>query len=91
MVSDQRGSPRGAITDQASAESEITGAAGTCEDLHKNACGQFWVYDVDDIEDGASDGVTDQAEYDAAAYRVAENVRVDNALEAPLGSAHDAT
>ena len=41
-------------------------------DIHKNPCGQFWVYDLDDIEDGDSnDDVSSQSQYDAATWKCA--------------------
>jgi hypothetical protein len=50
--------------------------SGSCMDMHKIACGSFWVYDLDDIEDGANDGVTSQSGYGTALYRADENVKV---------------
>jgi hypothetical protein len=48
-----------------------------CMDIHKNSCGNFWIYDLDDIEDGdASDNVIDQATYDAALWKQDRDVEI---------------
>jgi hypothetical protein len=43
----------------------------------KRRCGEFWVYDLDDIEDGDSnDDVTSQAQYDAATWKYDQDVEI---------------
>ena len=39
-------------------DSTLRAAASTCMDMQNATCGSFWVYDIDDIEDGAADGVS---------------------------------
>ena len=41
--------------------------------MHKTPCGSFWIYDLDDVEDGA-DGVSSLTDYANALYRVNEDV-----------------
>ena len=48
-------------------------------DIHKNSCGNFWIYDLDDIEDGDSESpyaVTTQAEYDSALWKQDRDVEI---------------
>jgi len=47
-------------------ESLIKGFAANCADTQSRACGSFWVYDFDDLEDSASDGVAAISDYNAA-------------------------
>merc|ERR1719171_2793712 len=43
----------------------------------KRRCGEFWVYDLDDIEDGDSnDDVSSQAQYDAATWKYDQDVEI---------------
>jgi hypothetical protein len=43
----------------------------------KRRCGEFWVYDLDDIEDGdANDDVTNQAQYDASTWKYDQDVEI---------------
>jgi hypothetical protein len=52
-------------------------AVQDCMDIHKNQCGNFWIYDLDDIEDGDStDLVTTQAEYDASLWKQDRDVEI---------------
>merc|ERR1719482_1455981 len=54
----------------------ITSQNLTCMNMQKTSCGSFWVYDLDDLEDGAADGVTSQNDYDSALHRVNENLEI---------------
>merc|ERR1719197_850256 len=45
-------------------EAKIKEKQGTCQDNKGRQCGDFWVYDLDDLEDTAMDGVNVQTEYD---------------------------
>lgn len=47
----------------AAAESEIKGKSADCRDGKGRECGSFWVYDLDDTEDGSDDGVTTYTDY----------------------------
>ena len=49
-----------------------------CADNLGTECGSFWVYDYDDIEDGASDGATSIAEYDGASWKYNQDTRIDD-------------
>jgi len=48
-------------------EAKIKGNAASCMDNKGRQCGTFWIYDLDDIEDSALDGVTSRATYDDVA------------------------
>jgi Zn finger protein HypA/HybF involved in hydrogenase expression len=57
----------------------IKGMSSGCEDnsLPPRVCGTFWVYDLDDLEDTASDGVSTQADFlDPGAWRYNEDVSI---------------
>ena len=48
------------------------GSVPAAGNLSLGRCGEFWVYDLDDIEDGDSnDDVSSQAQYDAATWKCA--------------------
>ena len=51
------------FTDTASAVSGIKGQSSNCMDNKGRQCGTFWIYDLDDLEDTAADGVTTLNEY----------------------------
>jgi hypothetical protein len=58
---------------------EAVAVAGNCYENTpaKRACGAFWVYDLDDIEDGdTADLVTDQASYDASTWFSNQDVEI---------------
>eukprot|EP00928_Gymnodinium_smaydae_P010937 TRINITY_DN14116_c0_g3_i2.p2 TRINITY_DN14116_c0_g3~~TRINITY_DN14116_c0_g3_i2.p2 ORF type:complete len:1544 (+),score=343.05 TRINITY_DN14116_c0_g3_i2:230-4861(+) len=46
-------------------ESTIKGFDSKCQDNKGRKCGTFWVYDLDDLEDNAADGVSSLAEYES--------------------------
>ncbi|CAE7397007.1 unnamed protein product [Symbiodinium pilosum] len=46
-------------------ETMIKGQQSTCHDSKGRQCGTFWIYDLDDLEDTAADGVSTQAEYES--------------------------
>ena len=48
------------------------GSVPAAGNLSLGRCGEFWVYDLDDIEDGdTADDVSSQAQYDAATWKSA--------------------
>lgn len=56
--------PSPAWTSTADAITAIQAKQEYCHDGRGNECGNFWVFDLDDIEDGAADGVSSRAQYD---------------------------
>ncbi|CAE8610726.1 unnamed protein product [Polarella glacialis] len=71
---DGLGGALGATNYEALIKARATASAASCQDVHGNACGSgFWVYDLDDLEDGS----VNQATYDAAAtWRYNEDVEI---------------
>ncbi|CAE7040244.1 unnamed protein product [Symbiodinium natans] len=43
----------------------IKSQQSNCHDSKGRQCGTFWIYDLDDLEDTAADGVSTQAEYES--------------------------
>ncbi|CAE8696863.1 unnamed protein product, partial [Polarella glacialis] len=54
----------------------IKGKQADCEDNLGNQCGSFYVYDLDDIEDGSADGVSNKAQYDATKWKFNQDVDI---------------
>lgn len=60
----------------ASARAAIKAKLADCNDNHGRPCGSFYIYDLDDIEDGSSDGVIDRADYEAAYWKYDQDVAI---------------
>jgi hypothetical protein len=45
-------------------EAQIKAESYRCQDDRSTPCGGFWIYDLDDLEDSADDGVGNQSDYD---------------------------
>eukprot|EP00928_Gymnodinium_smaydae_P040215 TRINITY_DN27306_c0_g6_i1.p1 TRINITY_DN27306_c0_g6~~TRINITY_DN27306_c0_g6_i1.p1 ORF type:complete len:5181 (-),score=906.80 TRINITY_DN27306_c0_g6_i1:179-15013(-) len=58
-------------------EALIKAKASGCEDTRGVGCGTFWVYDLDDLEDGSADGLTSAEQYRGdSVWRFNEDVSI---------------
>ncbi|CAK8986553.1 Uncharacterized protein SCF082_LOCUS595 [Durusdinium trenchii] len=57
-------------------EALIKAQSSNCTDSFGNECGSFWVYDLDDLEDSAADGVSTQADFDHSKWKYQEDVSI---------------
>jgi len=55
------------VLDNSNYETTIKNWSPQCQDNKGRQCGTFWVYDLDDLEDTAADGVSTRADYDSTA------------------------
>jgi len=56
--------PTPPFADTAAAIAAIKAKQDDCFDGRGRACGSFWIYDLDDLEDSDGDGVNSQTDYD---------------------------
>ena len=47
-----------------------------CQDAFGNECGTFWIYDLDDIEDGSADGISTPADFDVSPWKYQQDVSI---------------